>query len=127
LTDPTRPSAYHRNWHHKHAVCTEWADVATFAAAVGERPEGHGLALLGGDVATCGACEGCRAAGAACNVRWVRGVRARGTAVLHEGEWVSQAEAARRRGISRQAMGERVARGTTGVGKEIDAGPIDTP
>jgi hypothetical protein len=106
---------YRGEWHRKHKTCAGWTDAAVFATAIGERPEGHGLAIIGDDVARCGTCGRCVRRGVARNVRWIKGARVRGTPVLCGGEWVNQAEAARRLGTSRQAVADMVARGTGDV------------
>lgn len=108
---------YIGTWHRRHNTCAGWADVDAFARGIGERPVAHGIAQTDGDVAACGACEECRAVGAVTNVRWIKGARARAPAVLCRGEMVSQAEAGRRLGISKEAVRLRVAAGT----------PLDAP
>lgn len=109
--------AYLYDWHLRRTVCAGWEDVATFVASVGERPAGHVLSKTGTDVASCGACEDCKALGAACNVVWTKGQRARAPAVPCRGEMVSQSEAAKILGISKTAVALRMAAGT----------PLDAP
>jgi len=68
------------------------------------------LALLDGDVAACGACDECRAAGDTCNVVWIVGARSGRAMMLHEGVLMTRAAAAALIGISRQALAARLMR-----------------
>lgn len=120
---PAAPRDYRHAWHRKHATCAGWADVRAFVDAIGERPPGHGLSRTSGDVASCGECPECKAAGAARNVTWTAGGATSAAAVLHGGEYVSQAEVARREGVSREWVRRCVAMGVLleGIGRRTVA------
>ena len=106
-------TTYSYVWHSNHSMCDGWTDVAVFREAIGPREsDEHWLGKTTGDVAACGECADCAAIGTTRNVTWIKGGPVRTETILFGDERVSQAEAARRLGITREAMRQRVAKGT---------------
>ncbi len=109
----TMVDRYRWEWHHVRTRCLGWATFRSFAADVGQRPSPeHWLMCTSAGPLACGACATCRGAGVQRSVVWVVG-RARGpgaAVVWIDGQAYTQAAAARRFGISREAVRLRLKR-----------------